>query len=148
MKSIHQLREEIETLPNGEFIVHLDYYRQNHLNILSIDPTESLNHFEAKTQLLTIFGRLLVNNGNFSEGYDILSIAKETFELDPFKFVNIDEDSTYRNLMLNLGMASYHTKRSEQAKAIFQKLIKLDPSVVSSQNWRLIQRTFWRMSSL
>lgn len=135
MKSLDQLRAEIDTLPKQELIIHLDYYRKNHLTILSINPNESERSFLAKTQILLAYGVTLINNGNFSEAYDILTKCREVFEVNPFDSIQLDQHSGYRNLLFNLGIASYRTKRNQQAKRIFEQLLELDPRNDNYREW-------------
>jgi tetratricopeptide (TPR) repeat protein len=135
MKTISQIRTELDTLPEREPITHLNYYRNNQLHILSINPRESIDHFNTKTQTLSIFGKLLVNNGNYSEAYDILTRAKETYDSDPFKSVNFLEDSSYRQVMFNLGVAAYKNKNKETAQQLFTRLLELDPRNDNYKEW-------------
>ena len=136
MKSIETLRTEILELPQNEPVAHLNYYRSQQLTILSINPNESENHFQAKLQTLHIYGKLLVNNGNYHDAHDILNKSKEVIESNPFKSVNLKEDSKYRQIIFDFSRACYHTKRLSTAKEHLERLLELDPSNDMYKNWK------------
>lgn len=126
MKLIEQLKQEIFSLPESNRIAHLEYYRGNQINVLSINANESEPNFLMKSQLLANYGVLLYENGNHSESYDILARVRTLIESNPFNSINLSADTRYRDILFYLGMASYHTKRNSEAKSIFTNLVALD----------------------
>ena len=135
MKSIQELITDLNSLPEKNQNSHLNYYRNNQLSILNLNPKESNSHYLTKTKTLSIYGDLLIENGNYHDAYEILKKAKETFEINPFNSVDLENDLNYTKLKFNFGRASYLTGKKEQAKTIFQILIDKDPNNDLYKNW-------------
>lgn len=135
MKSINLLVEEIRSIPENDFLVLLGYYRSNQLTLLTINPNESEVHFQVKYQSLASYGRLLTDNGNFSEAFEILKKSREILESNPFKTIDLDTHSTYRNVLFDIGRSCFYTQRIQTAQHTFNKLLKYDPTNDLYKRW-------------
>ena len=113
----------------------IDFFEKNALTIQNLDEDKDLDTLNAKRCLMSDYGYSLAKNGQIGKSIPILTEAIRLHEKDPEFKENIKSSTGYKKLVFLLGEALYKTKRIEESKKIFEKLIILAPDNESYKSW-------------
>lgn len=113
----------------------IDFFEKNALTIQNLDEDKDPETFNTKTFLMSDYGYSLAKNGQSGKSIPILTEAIRLHEKDPEFNENIKSSTGYKKLVFLLGEALYKTKRIEESKKVFEKLIILAPDNESYKSW-------------
>lgn len=113
----------------------IDFFEKNALTIQNLDEDKDLDTLATKTCLMSDYGYSLAKNGQSGKSIPILTEAIRLHEKDPEFKEKIKSSTGYKKLVFLLGEALYKTKRIEESKKVFEKLIILAPDNESYKSW-------------